>query len=220
MTPSQRLSIVEIPTRESKAKSTDLEDADVEKIEQSQINDSTTDESDEDLQSAPPVHKIASNPPLKASLVSSEIQSNKALKDEAGQNITPNPKANSHGDKSSASDTEDSQAESKAVTSGTPDKALALKPRANLGKIGGKGKVVNDYEVRHQVSHDQPVINQIAATTKNRPGSEQRDRASSRPIAPSPPRESSQERANRNREKLKRELEIKGQSGAKKKRRF
>lgn len=106
-----------------------------------------------------------------------------------------------------------------------------LKPR--LGKIGGKGKpgkVGGTESVSSQnegaasnkpeesVSPKREARMQTAAATTFDP--ESRGRTAQQPLEPSFPRETSQERANRKREQLKRELESKSQAATKKKRRF
>lgn len=102
-----------------------------------------------------------------------------------------------------------------------------------LGKIGGKGKpgkVGGTGSVSHQnggaasnkpgeyVSPKREARDQSTAADTLEPG--RRSRTLQQPPEPALPRESSQERANRKREQLKRELESKSQAATKKKRRF
>ena len=95
------------------------------------------------------------------------------------------------------------------------------KPR--LGKIGGKGMLGNlggttSNKQEAFVSPKQEARDQNASPQPVEP--EGRGRTAQQPPEPSPPRETSQERANRKREQLKRELESKSQAAIKKKRRF
>ncbi|CAF9934435.1 MAG: hypothetical protein ALECFALPRED_005946 [Alectoria fallacina] len=93
-----------------------------------------------------------------------------------------------------------------------------------LGKIGGTGSGSNQHEGAPSNRSEDPVSpkretrDQTAAPMPSEP--ERRGRKIQRPPEPSPPRETSQERANRKREQLKRELESKSQAATKKKRRF
>ena len=113
---------------------------------------------------------------------------------------------------------------------GTPA-VLTSKPK--LGKIGGKGKLgkvggIGSISIQNEAAaskESEETVNpkceasdQTAATKISEP--ETRGRTLQRPLELSPPRETSQERANRKREQLKRELESKSQAAAKKKRRF
>ena len=100
-----------------------------------------------------------------------------------------------------------------------------LKPK--LGKIGGKGKL-SDIGLASAHNGSNASKNQEdAASPKQKatdsiatPKSERRGRTAEQPPEPSPPRETSQERADRKRAQLKRELENKSHAAVKKKRRF
>ena len=121
--------------------------------------------------------------------------------------------------------TKDSSAEVPALPTSKP----------KLGDFGGKGKLGKVGGIRSVSGHDDddddasnkeknPVGPNLEksdqhAETKTRE-SERTGRTVQRPQEPSPPRETSQERANRKREQLKRELDKKSQAGPKKKRRF
>ena len=105
---------------------------------------------------------------------------------------------------------------------------LASKPR--LGKIGGKGKGDGVGLVSNQdegtagknqgdsVSSKHEAMDPLAAPTSME--HERRRRTAGQPPEPSPPRETSQERADRKRAQLKRELESKSHVAVRKKRRF
>lgn len=96
--------------------------------------------------------------------------------------------------------------------------------KAKLGKIGSTGSVASQYDGAtskrpgNPVSPEPEAIGQNAAPKISERQS--RGRADLPLREPSYPRETSQERANRKREQLKRELESKSQVVTKKKRRF
>jgi len=203
-------------------------------------SDSTTDESDHDLESRWPKsmplrekwldHHVAASTTGKTSPISPQTASDKGAGHEVEQNPMPVPGASISKDRVSSSDGEGTQAGSRAVRSGTPDQAPALKPRVKLGKIGGKGKR-KSIESHAHTGHIAPevagksIVNpslgeEVGAVSKIESEPERASQRTVRPQAPSPPRETSRERANRNREKLKRELESKSHAGAKKKRKF
>lgn len=115
----------------------------------------------------------------------------------------------------------------------SPETPGVLKSKPNLGKIGGKGKfgkvggtgsvsIQNEGAASNKpedpVSPKREAREQIAAPQISE--LERRGRAVQQPPEPSPPRETSQERANRKREQLKRDLESKSRASTKKKRRF
>ncbi|KAL6714099.1 hypothetical protein ACLMJK_008593 [Lecanora helva] len=105
--------------------------------------------------------------------------------------------------------------------------------KRKLGKIGG-ALTANQRNSSPDVvdigmpSPSRPRVDSRMDSAKNIKTSESNDqinswvgeKAQTQPPAPEPPRESSQERANRKREQLKRELESKPQAGGKKKRKF
>lgn len=101
--------------------------------------------------------------------------------------------------------------------------------RSKLGKIGGKGKTLAAGNPRAEntptnsgmTAESSPVIKGLRNDTRTSPSIkvERRGRSEVRPKSPSPPRETSEERANSKREQLKRELEAKGHA-IKKKRKF
>ena len=107
------------------------------------------------------------------------------------------------------------------------------KAKARLGKIGGKGNAGNGSDSQglacqsQSASSVQPQPNgkpegnegDWGKPTKT-PESGRINEATGQPKTPSPPRESEQERADKKREQLKRELESKSHAAAKKKRRF
>lgn len=110
----------------------------------------------------------------------------------------------------------------------------AAKPKPRIGKIGGKTNLATGSS-KPAVASPTKVTCPVKTKVNNEPGSDrmkQREsilkgseparvgRSAVQPRKPSPTRETSQERANRKREQLKRELESKGQAGAKKKRKF
>lgn len=115
----------------------------------------------------------------------------------------------------------------------SPEIPAVPKTKPKLGKIGGKGKL-------GILGGAGSVSDKNESTPSNRPEDlispkrEARDRSAApiiaeperggrtvqRPPENSPPRETSQDRANRKRAQLKRELESKSQAATKKKRRF
>ena len=100
------------------------------------------------------------------------------------------------------------------------------RPRPRLGKIGGKKRepqVVSLTQDEQAISSGADRIvesSEIQNKTPSAHDNTSRGRASSRQESNSPNRETSLERANKNREKLKRELDSRGKSGTKKKRKF
>ena len=110
----------------------------------------------------------------------------------------------------------------------------AAKPKTRIGKIGGKTNLGTESS-KPAVASPTKVTGPMKTKVNTEPGSDrmkQREsilkasepsrvgRSTVQPRSPSPTRETSQERANRKREQLKRELESKGQASAKKKRKF
>ena len=147
----------------------------------------------------------------------------------------------------SASDTDESVAESQSALKpkpklgriggkgkDKPPEAPAIStPKRKIGKIGGKGKPANVSHTASVTGQDEgraPDMQEDAISPNSdeknqvagpKPiGSERRSRLVQKRSEPSPPRETSQERANKKREQLKRELENKSQVAIKKKRRF
>ena len=180
---------------------------------------STTDDSDDDLSAVPsslPV-TISRSPPI-----------NREGQSTPDKTTAPSEK---HGGVSASevATTDTTRSESPAEQ----PKALpntASKPKSRLGKIGGKKSVPSQATVDIRAS--QGAI--AAADTVAVPSKTDTVAATGLPATdlvsrnrgdvvkddkPKPQRETSQERADRNREKLKRELE-KSQAGGKKKRRF
>lgn len=96
--------------------------------------------------------------------------------------------------------------------------------KGTLSKVGGTGSVSSRNENiasnkrQNAVSPKQEARDQIAGSKSIEP--ESRGRTVQQRPEPSPPRETSQERANRKRAELKRELENKSQTTVRKKRRF
>ena len=112
----------------------------------------------------------------------------------------------------------------------SPDAPAIPTSKPKLGKIGGKGKGGGVGLLSSQnestawkkqediVSSKQEATDPHAAPKSMEP--ERRGRTAEQPPEPSPPRETSQERADRKRAQLKRELENKSHTAVKKKRRF
>lgn len=112
----------------------------------------------------------------------------------------------------------------------SPDAPAIPTSKPKLGMIGGKGKgggvglmsIQNESSAwKNQediVSSKREVKDPLAAPTSMEPV--RRGRTTEQPPEPSPPRETSQERADRKRAQLKRELENKSHAAVKKKRRF
>lgn len=114
----------------------------------------------------------------------------------------------------------------------SPNTLVAPTSKAKLGRIGGKGKLgkvggiasvsgqddgAASTKPHDPVSPTRETRDQTDALNKSEP---ERSRTVQRHPEPSPPRETSQERANRKREQLKRELESKSQATTRKKRKF
>ena len=110
----------------------------------------------------------------------------------------------------------------------------AAKPKTRIGKIGGNTNLGTESS-KPAVASPTKVTGPMKTKVNTELGSDKMKRRESileaseptrvgrstmQPRNPSPTREASQERANRKREQLKRELESKGQAGAKKKRKF
>lgn len=200
---------------------------------------STTDESDEDLQSS-----HSKSLPLRvdgavakgSGNASNGIQSEPMDLDDDALNGSP----------SSASDIDKAPAEAHLVPDSKPklgkiggirkdgssDTLVAPASKPEPSKIGGKGKLgriggivsvsgqgggVASIEPHNPVSPTREGRDQPAVPSTLEP---ERSRTIQRHTEPSPPRETSQERANRKREQLKRELESKSQATARKKRKF
>lgn len=119
------------------------------------------------------------------------------------------------------------------IKSISPEAPTVPAPKAKLGKIGGKsklGKVGGAGSAYSQNEGTAPKVQEDPLSPKQETndrivGSKSKDpitraRTVQQPPEPSPPRETSQERANRKRAQLKRELEDKSQAAVKKKRRF
>ncbi len=105
----------------------------------------------------------------------------------------------------------------------SPETPMLPTSKPKLGTIGGKGKLgkiggTTSKKQEASVSSKQEARDENATPKPVEP--EGRGRTAQQPPEPSPPRETSQERANRKREQLKRELESKSQAAIKKKRRF
>ena len=198
---------------------------------------STTDESDDDLQSSKPlplrIEGAVANGSANAlnsiqskpmdldddALTASQSSASEIDKAPAKTNLSPNSrtKLGKIGGKSKGS---------------SPDTLVAPTSKAKLGKIGGKGKLgkvggiasvsgqddgAASTKPHDPVSPTRETRDQTAALNKLEP---ERSRTVQRHPESSPPRETSQERANRKREQLKRELESKSQATTRKKRKF
>ncbi|KAL8692560.1 MAG: hypothetical protein Q9218_002453 [Villophora microphyllina] len=101
-----------------------------------------------------------------------------------------------------------------------PTQNPVSKPKSMLGRIGGATKP-DVSPVKSKLGHIGGAAGQTATSHKLLSKSpELRGRSSKKNRSPSPPRETSQERADRKREMLKRELEEKSKAGVKKKRKF
>ena len=129
------------------------------------------------------------------------------------------------------SDTEDITSPKKVTTNTSSESRSIPKSKPKLGKIGGKAKSNIQREVQSSTFESEPTKlerlqdgNQQEADTieRKRPTAQNGRPTSSTEYSktPSPPRATSEERANRKREQLKRELESKSQKAVKKKRKF
>lgn len=214
----------------------------IDTLEKPVINsDSTTDESDQDSKSPPPDstppnkqsidHATILNSTLRTPSTSHQIGSGKKLTHEGYQEQIPIREADSQIASSDRQVPPADSMESEIDAHNQP--RAASKPRAKLGKIGGKGKLGKRDEPLSETGHAPPAAasessrfvdvgahTEVGPFSKNRVESERTGRMTIQPGESSLPRETSQERANRNREKLKRELETKSHTGAKKKRKF
>ncbi|KAL8952801.1 MAG: hypothetical protein Q9222_001305 [Ikaeria aurantiellina] len=125
-------------------------------------------------------------------------------------NSEPMPQQGSSSSNSSASSPEPTS---------DANKQTSVKPKGVLGKLGGNP--------RPDSSSNKPKLGQIGGLNPlNKPSilpmesSERKGRLRKQSKSPSPPRETSQERADKKREELKRQLEEKSKTGVKKKRKF
>lgn len=200
-------------------------------------SDLTTDESDDDLQSSP-----FKPPPSRADdgLASGFAKNAKGI---------PSEPMDLHDDglTASASDIDHSPAKTHLVPKSkpklgriggkdkdsSPDSPAVLTTKPKLGKIGGKGKLGKSRGTGSVSSRNEGAVSNkredpvsLKRETRDQTavprtlGPEAVGRMAQRPLEPSPPRETSQERANKKREQLKRELESKSHAATKKKRRF
>ena len=197
-------------------------------------NDSTTDESDDNLQPsrAKPLPSgedkaLASSPEDNTKCMHSEKMD---LDDESlsasASDIVKSP-ATPHSIPNSRQKLGKIGSKSKDCS---PDPPVIPKSKPKLGKIGGKGRGGSGGLVSSQngstawknqediASSKQEVTDPLAAPTSMEP--DRRGRTAEQPPEPSPPRETSQERADRKRAQLKRELENRSHTAVKKKRRF
>ena len=191
----------------------------------SDLDSSTTDESD-DLDSSR--GKIA---PLGAE-IHVKNQGHAANSPTSDPNDAPAQSPNPHEDSIDLDAHTLSKGKSPAETkmSQSPDRPR-LKSR--LGKIGGKKRAeMTDHpqetELEVRPTSGRPYtengvpyrIPQSTAATLPSPKTGSRGRTTTPARSASPPRETSEERANRNREQLKRQLDSKAQAGNKRKRKF
>ena len=100
--------------------------------------------------------------------------------------------------------------------------ALPSKPKGKLGKIGGQRNA--DKRTEEQTATEHVATSSASVSAKGAlyaASTSERGRESiKKSVSPAPERETSQERADRNRERLKRELEVKSKVAVKKKRKF
>lgn len=236
MTPP-KLSSAQTPRREGLLLKTEPSITSIPGKEDPDKDDSTTDESDGDLQSA-------NSKPLPSctadTVVSGYVNDSKGILSEPMDLDDDDLTAH-------ASDIDNGSAKTHLVSNskqrlgkiGGKEKdsspqisaAPTLKPKLGkiggknkLGKSGGAGSVSSQNEVAASKKPEDPASpksetkDQNAARKVLEP--ERRSRTVQQTPEPSPPRETSQERANKKREQLKRELESKSQAATKKKRRF
>ena len=156
------------------------------------------------------------------------------------KDFVSNPNTYSKGiDTASSSDGDGMEYDNQQMVASRPgpnDKMsnTAAKPKPRIGKIGGKTNFDTKSSKPALASPAKvagPMRTKVNTKTKSDRTNERESillpsgparvgRATVQPRSPSPTRETSQERANRKREQLKRELESKGHAGAKKKRKF
>lgn len=202
-------------------------------------DDSTTDESDDDLQSSlfKPLPSRADGAVASGSAndfkdILSEPRDLDGGDLAASLSDTDNTPAKTHSVPKSRSKPKlgkiggkgrESSPETPAVPTSKP-KLGRIGGKGKLGKVGGTGPVLSQNEGAASNQSENPVSpkrearDQITAPKALEP--ERRGRTVQQPPERSPPRETSQERANRKREQLKRALESKSQAATKKKRRF
>ena len=190
------------------------------------LDDSTTDESDDDLNASR--NKGA---PLESN---TDVERSKHNVDNSISDIDDRPAKSPSSREKSIDLDENTPLKAKPPLenqlSQSPD---VPKSKSKLGKIGGKKKV----EIAGHSPKTEPVVHptfdtqltgneatprvpQSAVQTSPTLKGELRGRATTPAKSASPTRETSEERANRNREQLKHKLDNKAQAGTKKKRKF
>lgn len=212
------------------------------------LDDSTTDESESDPQPAtskPPASNLGSaknsrqaiSPSigLEPSTSSTEGLSVKNMGDTSGVPNAPTDHDLGTMDDTASSDAREAEPDKKILpptreSEVDPPSTTVAPPKTKmkLGKIGGKGKALTAGESGPKnlamqsttPSNSNPVGEDLHNVTRTSPSSKSlRGRSGVNSKSPSPPRETSEERANRKREQLKRELETKSHA-VKKKRKF
>lgn len=210
--------------------------------------DTTTDESDKDLDSSILNHNAGKKPVQRSSTILSRSSSVaeadlSILKAENPRKCQIKPNIPTHGqseyNRANSDEEHNAMDLPKVTTAGSENLSPRSSPKSKpkIGKIGGRGKPekASDLSRPKIVSLEAKSIpsrgRKYPATldTEVKPefslpadhvDSLRNKRTSLPPELPSPPRETSQERANSRREHLKRELERNAKAGSKKKRKF
>ncbi len=222
-------------------------------VEHQEDRDSTTDDSDFEVQpsKSPNASAVAQTRPNASSADAFNVarRARQARVDVSGQNVDTSPRRKeflsnpdmcSKGmDTASSSEGDGIEYDNQHTVASKPglnDKTsnITAKPKPRIGKIGGKTNL-DTKSSKPALANSAKVAGPMRTKVNTRPDSDRTNereaiikaseparvgRAIVQPRSHSPIRETSQERANRKREQLKRELESKGQAGAKKKRRF
>ena len=157
-----------------------------------------------------------------------------------GKEVVSNPNMSPKGiNTASSSEGEEIENDNQHMVAAAPDpndkmSNITAKPKPRIGKIGGKNNPDTKIS-KAALASPAKVAGPMRANMNTRPDFDRMNeresivkvsetaragRVTALPRSPSHFRETSQERANRKREQLKRELESKGQAGAKKKRKF
>ena len=192
----------------------------------SEDGNSTTDESDNNLDAS-----LKESAPSKTSIHTKSLQRDVDICPRDNNDTTADQ---SSSEQSSVDLDEPSVQKIESATERQPSQRWGVsKPKSKLGKIGGKKTIEiahgsSQSELSIRFGHDKaspaeksaPKPQQLRAKTSPAPKAESMGRTATPAGDPSLPRETSQERADRNREQLKRQLDSKSQLATKKKRKF
>ena len=219
-------------------------------------NNSTTDESDHDSESSPSTTpfshaKAAENGGLNKSPEVASLRTSAESSGVKGSFEEPGlyqDTVRSHWDNGEKLESASSFSENTSDCQKRPDRDLKSaigdnaiqasatpKPKAKLGRIGGKSKGTESSRAQpgahgrsagllskqdHPLHQRNQETLEASGATSDNGDSIRIDRTNAQTRTHSPPRESSRDRANKKREQLKRELQSKSNAGVKKKRKF